>query len=263
MLIMFVLLLLRVSPQKIPILPRMSPRNIVAITYSNSPVETKPKDEKADNKESYLHRMLKPDVLPVWVGSVATLVAGIIGVVTLIKISKQTGAAVETAKAAELSARTGYITQLPKLAILKRQLRNGSPYQVDTNRLFQPAVSIAVTNWGGTPAFVRSWNLSITYEGSTESITDEPIGVVISPNEEHWLPNIHSKEHLSIIESELLLQGKTKYIVNGNIWYEDLFGNKSKFSFCTHLGYWNDKVTFKDCETNTPAEMVNNAYFSA
>jgi hypothetical protein len=104
------------------------------------------------------------------------------GVVTLRKISKQTSAATQTAVAAELSARTGYITQLPKLAIFKREIRNGNLFRPATDHLFHPTVYIAVINWGNTPAFVLSWNLSIAYEkGIEETVTDEPLGVVISP----------------------------------------------------------------------------------
>jgi hypothetical protein len=80
MLLILVFFLLGVSPQKIPIPPHMPPRNIVAVAYSDDPKEAKANDhvnENVNNKESYLHRVLKPDVFPVWLGSVAAIAAGL------------------------------------------------------------------------------------------------------------------------------------------------------------------------------------------
>ena len=255
---MLVLLLLMVSPQKITRPPHIPPRDIVAVAYSDNPIEEKPKDKKPDNKESYLHRVFEPDVFPLWIGSAAAIVAGFVGVVTLRKISKQTSAAIETAKAAELSARTGYTTQLPKLAIFKCQISGGGPYKDPfLNLCQQPTVAIAITNWGGTLAFVIKWSVNIVYEQETaEIVTDQPFGVVIKPHEEKWLPSVQAKDYLSIPEISRIRSGSSRYFVSGQVLYEDLFGNRNTFNFCRHLGYWNDEVAFKECENEHPQGKV-------
>ena len=155
----------------------------------------------------------------------------------------------KAANAAEIAAKTAYVTQLPKLVLLKSEVRGGNPYDAPINSLFWPTIAMAVINYGGTPAFVINWSLSIAYEQETaETIIDEPLGIVINPTEHKWLPSVRPKEYASLEKADQILRGEGRYTVIGQVLYEDLFGNRKVFDFCRQLGYWDDQSVFIECE---------------
>ncbi|MGA7156294.1 MAG: hypothetical protein WBY53_05585 [Acidobacteriaceae bacterium] len=122
----------------------------------------------APAKQSYWEEVLKPDVLPVWIGGTAALVASLVGVATLIYIAVQTNASVKAANAAKKSADAQINIERPWLLIESLDLPQFTVVRVGDPRILQRILRYEIKNYGKTPARVRALRVVLAVGDSPE-----------------------------------------------------------------------------------------------
>jgi hypothetical protein len=157
-------------------------------------------------------------------------------------------AALIGAKATQLAARTSSIIQLPKLVIFDCEVIL-QDFISPATILLRPPVSVAVHNYGQTPAFIVSWSLGIGYKGIPQGMSAEyPLGKVIRPDTHERLPRVQPEAPLNNLEdSSDMLNGDGWYTVSGSVVYDDLFGARETFEFCREITYRNGKIVVSEC----------------
>lgn len=131
------------------------PSNVVLyFRPDSSGVNTNSRPDDTKTEETYWRTVCKPDILPVWVGGAAALIASIVGARTLGKIKEQTEAAVVASNAAKKSADAQINIERPWLLIeeLKApqytKVVSSDPTSLQGNFLY------TIKNYGKTPARV-------------------------------------------------------------------------------------------------------------
>jgi hypothetical protein len=217
-----------------------------ALLPGNAQEDVAVKNESS--KEGYWCKVFKPDVLPVWLGSLFSLGVGIIALTTLGDIKKQTGIGLEAANAAKLSADTAFTVQLPTLFLSRCDVQQIA-FKDEIEWLLNPIVTTALHNYGQTPAFIVSWSIGIAYKNVPVGLAAEtPLNKVIKPDTDGWLPTVTPENFVITSEvTEEIATGKGWYTVNGIVIYDDLFGNRKTFEFCRGLVFRNGKIVLDEC----------------
>ena len=199
-------------------------------------------------KEGYWCKVFKPDVLPVWLGSLFSLGVGLVALNTLGDIKKQTGIGLTSAKATKLAADTAFAVQLPTLFLSRCEVAQIHPKD-EFEWMLDPTVSTAIHNYGKTPAFIVSWSVGIAYKNVPIGLAAEiPLNTVIKPETDGWLPNVTPENFVITAEiAEEITTGKGWYTVNGIVIYDDLFGNRKTFEFCRGLLLRNGRIVLREC----------------
>jgi len=212
----------------------------------NSPDNTK-------QRESYWHQVVKPDILPIWLGGLAALIASIVGVCTLHDIGKQTRAAVVAANAAKKSADAQINIERPWLLIeeleVSRFMRTGFDRPVQLEGKF----SCAFVNYGKTPARVRALKIRLLL-GESDQRPPEPTGVFDTSNfliNPHIIPQNDKRPHKTFIEPDGkftdaedvdIAKGRRTVWALGMVRYEDVHGGTYETRICCRYDFETEKL---------------------
>jgi hypothetical protein len=135
--------------------------------------QTEDKPNSGTPKETYWQKAFKPDVLPVWIGAVAALLASVGGLIALRSIRKQTKVALLTAEAArdavEVSMNAERAWILDEIVNTPIVVKQGYPI----------AAHVLLKNHGRITARVTSLKMrfhlvDLDNEDATEALTSNP-----------------------------------------------------------------------------------------
>lgn len=226
--------------------------------------QNSPASQKNDD-ETYFHQALKPDVLPVWVGGFAALIASFVGVKTLGKIREQAEAAVVAANAAKKSADAQINIERPWLLIEGLDLPchiRVDLYQMGP-RTLTGALKYTIINYGKTPARVRTLCVRIA-KGSSPDLPPDASEVYAVPDfavNAHIIPQgqdrpdevrLHKGEGFTDGEDREIAASKLFVWVMGVVRYEDVHGGYYETRICYR---WN--ATKQELSLAGPPEYNN------
>jgi len=131
--------------------------------------------------ESYWRKAIKPDILPVWIGGVAALLASIAGLLTLKNLKEQARVGLIAAKAGEEGAKAALLNAKAVINAERPWLVVGFKETNDTTTGALPTYAFTFINQGKTPAIVKKISIG-------HSVVTSPYDLPIHMREEDLSP---------------------------------------------------------------------------
>jgi hypothetical protein len=209
--------------------------------------EQRPDNKKPD--ESYWHKAVKPDILPVWFGGLAALLASIAGLLTLGNLKEQARVGLLAANAAKDSAEIAIKSERAWVVDEIRQMEN-LPI---LNEVF--AVYLTFKNFGGIPAQIMGLKVrfrTFRFKETDPLVGGEPLpefpayddgqiffeigdrGIVLAPNQSLTIAQPFEEEGGKWTNFLALVvpPGQRRLCCYGLISYMDGFGTLRTNQFC-------------------------------
>jgi hypothetical protein len=233
----------------------LQPPQPQAQATTESPCICKPQAEQKPNdaepKKGYWSKTLKPDVLPVWIGGLAALLASIAGLLTLGTLKEQSRVGLLTAEAAKQSAdiatnseRAWLITEVTFSSNLPDFSKQGGPER--------SVMIVQFKNAGRSPAEITrtqvvsivrpaEWQLpeTPTY-GKLEDMYEVHAmpGEIIPAGEERMIMSpVQQIKLMSPEQKAEIMNRKMKLYCYGRVEYKDLSGTQrtTQFGYCFYV----------------------------
>lgn len=198
-----------------------------------------------ESKEPYWHKAVKPDILPVWLGGVAAILASLAAGKTLRNLKKQTEAGLIAATAAKESADS--IKSAERSWVLEEIVFSSFLPQIDhVPEDFQMVAGIELTNHGRTIATVTDAKLRFhtvqvdpgipetpSYDGHEIYLGIGEYGKILAPGQ-HYLLGKQFEDGIALTAEQVhhIYDGSVLLYYYGRVDYTDVFNDRHFTQFC-------------------------------
>jgi hypothetical protein len=226
------------------------PKPVQNVTQTTGQPKTENKPPDANKYKAYWDEAIKPDVLPIWIGSGAALLASIAGLVTLAFLYQQTKAGILAAGAAKQSADVATNAERAWIITSGVAFASDWPDLSDPGAPKKSKIVVEITNSGRSPAEIKAMHVvgvvcpanlvlpETPVYGATEeifAITAMP-GEIIPAGDKRTLV-CKMRPDITLLTDEQIKEIKRRETVvycYGRVKYKDISGSPRE----THFGYY-------------------------
>jgi hypothetical protein len=188
--------------------------------------------------ESYWHKAAKPDILPVWIGGIAALLASIAGLLTLKNLKEQARVGLIAAKAGEEGAKAALLSAQSVINAERAWLVIGIEQTNNTDTGASPTFAFTCLNQGKTPAIVKG--IFTNYQTISDPfdlpvpMRDEDLKPLVLPDRTFIVSRDSVKIHPEVNPEAILFEKQKRVAVGfageflvfyGRVEYHDVFGS--------------------------------------